>query len=84
MSQKILTLELPWVEKYRPRVLDDIVGNEETILRLKQIAQDGNMPHMIISGLPGIGKTTSVLCLAHELLGDDYSKACLLYTSRCV
>ncbi|CCC67429.1 hypothetical protein NCAS_0A08710 [Naumovozyma castellii] len=77
MSQKILTLELPWVEKYRPRVLDDIVGNEETILRLKQIAQDGNMPHMIISGLPGIGKTTSVLCLAHELLGDDYSKAVL-------
>ena len=65
-------LELPWVEKYRPRRLDDVVGNEETIERLKLIAKDGNMPHMIISGLPGIGKTTSIHCLAYELLGDDY------------
>ncbi|CCK73498.1 replication factor C subunit 4 NDAI_0G05150 [Naumovozyma dairenensis CBS 421] len=77
MSARPLTLELPWVEKYRPHVLKDIVGNEETILRLEQIAQDGNMPHMIISGLPGIGKTTSIHCLAHELLGDAYSRAVL-------
>lgn len=67
-----LSLELPWVEKYRPHKLDDIVGNDETIERLKLIAQDGNMPHMIISGLPGIGKTTSIHCLAYELLGPDY------------
>lgn len=65
-----LSLELPWVEKYRPHKLNDIVGNEETVERLKLIAQDGNMPHMIISGLPGIGKTTSIHCLAMELLGD--------------
>ncbi|CAE6509826.1 unnamed protein product [Rhizoctonia solani] len=41
--------ELPWVEKYRPQSLDDIVGNAETIDRLKVIAQDGNCPHIIIS-----------------------------------
>jgi hypothetical protein len=39
----------PRVEKYRPVELDHIVGNEETVSRLKVIAQDGNMPHMIIS-----------------------------------
>ncbi|CEP63435.1 replication factor C subunit 4 LALA0_S08e02388g [Lachancea lanzarotensis] len=77
MSTEPLKLELPWVEKYRPQLLKDIVGNEETVLRLQQIAQDGNMPHVIISGLPGIGKTTSVSCLAHELLGDAYSQAVL-------
>lgn len=66
-----MKLELPWVEKYRPRTLDDIVGNEDTIARLKQIAIHGNMPNMIISGLPGIGKTTSIHCLARELLGPD-------------
>lgn len=71
------TLELPWVEKYRPHVLNDIVGNEETIERLKIIVKDGNIPHMIISGLPGIGKTTSIHCLAHELLGEHYSAATL-------
>ncbi|KAI8181493.1 Replication factor C subunit 4 [Colletotrichum sp. SAR 10_86] len=42
--------ELPWVEKYRPVFLDDVVGNTETIDRLKIIAKEGNMPHVIISG----------------------------------
>ena len=37
------------VEKYRPQVLDDIVGNTDTIERLKVIARDGNCPHIIIS-----------------------------------
>lgn len=37
------------VEKYRPLVLDDVVGNQETIERLKVIAKDGNCPHLIIS-----------------------------------
>ncbi|KAI9854548.1 MAG: replication factor C subunit 4 [Trichoglossum hirsutum] len=69
--------ELPWVEKYRPVCLDDIVGNTETIERLKIIAKDGNMPHVIISGMPGIGKTTSILCLARQLLGDAYKEAVL-------
>jgi replication factor C subunit 2/4 len=65
------------VEKYRPAFLDDIVGNTETIERLKIIARDGNMPHVIISGMPGIGKTTSVLALARQLLGDSYKEAVL-------
>ncbi|KAL9613715.1 MAG: hypothetical protein Q9167_001728 [Letrouitia subvulpina] len=69
--------DLPWVEKYRPVYLDDIVGNVETIERLKIIAKDGNMPHVIISGMPGIGKTTSILCLARQLLGDSYKESVL-------
>ncbi|KAI0094334.1 P-loop containing nucleoside triphosphate hydrolase protein [Irpex rosettiformis] len=72
-----LPYELPWVEKYRPQVLDDIVGNNETIERLKVIARDGNCPHIIISGMPGIGKTTSIHCLAHQLLGDAYKEGVL-------
>jgi DNA polymerase III delta prime subunit len=35
------------------------------------------MPHVIISGMPGIGKTTSILCLARQLLGDAYKEAVL-------
>lgn len=35
------------------------------------------MPHVIISGMPGIGKTTSILCLARTLLGDAYKEAVL-------
>ncbi|KAI9363951.1 replication factor C subunit 4 [Zopfochytrium polystomum] len=68
---------MPWVEKYRPLLLKEIVGNEETVSRLQVIAKDGNMPNIIISGSPGIGKTTSILCLAHELLGPHFKEAVL-------
>lgn len=37
------------VEKYRPHFLKDIVGNEETVSRLQVIANDGNLPHIILS-----------------------------------
>lgn len=68
---------LPWVEKYRPIELKDIVGNEDTVARLETIVQNGNMPNIILAGLPGIGKTTSILCLAHALLGPSYKEAVL-------
>ena len=74
---RVLIAIQPRVEKYRPVYLDDVVGNTETIERLKIIAKDGNMPHVIISGMPGIGKTTSILCLARQMLGDAYKEAVL-------
>jgi hypothetical protein len=45
--------QTPWVEKYRPQSLDDVVGNDETLVRLRAIAKDGNMPNLILSGPPG-------------------------------
>ncbi|GMS87741.1 hypothetical protein PENTCL1PPCAC_9916 [Pristionchus entomophagus] len=68
---------IPWVEKYRPQVLDDIVGNEHTIERLKHFARAGNVPNLIISGPPGCGKTTSIWAMARELLGKQLKEACL-------
>lgn len=64
--------QVPWIEKYRPQKLEDIVGNEETLVRLQAIAKDGNLPNLILCGPPGTGKTTSVHALAMELLGDSY------------
>jgi len=54
---------VPWVEKYRPRVLDDVVGNEDTLVRLRAIAEDGNMPNLILCGPPGTGKVCYICCL---------------------
>jgi replication factor C subunit 2/4 len=65
------------VEKYRPHKIKDIVGNVEAVSRLQIIAEEGNVPNMILSGPPGTGKTTSVLCLCHELLGAKYKEAVL-------
>jgi replication factor C subunit 2/4 len=42
-------LEVPWVEKYRPKEIKDIVGNVETVSRLQIIASEGNMPNLILA-----------------------------------
>lgn len=68
---------LPFVEKYRPKLLKDIVGNEEAVSRLMAIAKDGNLPNIILSGPPGTGKTSSVIALAREMLGPAYQDAVL-------
>lgn len=68
-------MNLPFVEKYRPKTIDDIVGNHNIIERFQTIAQEGNMPNIILSGPPGTGKTSSILCLTRQLLGDKMKDA---------
>jgi replication factor C subunit 2/4 len=50
--------QVPWIEKYRPKTLEDVVGNEETLVRLQAIAKDGNLPNLILCGPPGTGKAS--------------------------
>ncbi len=59
----------PWVEKYRPRLLNDVVNQTAIIKRLKQFVKDKSMPHLIFAGSAGTGKTTSALCMVRELYG---------------
>ena len=81
-ASEATSFEQPWLEKYRPQQIKDIVGNEETVGRLEVLAKQGNMPNLILSGPPGTGKTTSVLALARTLLGDAFKEGVLeLYLS---
>ncbi len=63
---------IPWVEKYRPQRLQDIVGQEIAVQRLQAYVNQKNIPHLLLAGPPGSGKTTSALALARELFGDDF------------
>jgi replication factor C subunit 2/4 len=61
-TAKAKSYDIPWVEKYRPRSLEDVVGNEETLVRLRAIGEDGNMPNLILCGPPGTGKVCLITC----------------------
>lgn len=69
-SKSTVSKHTPWLEKYRPTKLDDIVGNEEAVSRLAHFARQGNLPNIIISGPPGCGKVSFllILCLQHLCL----------------
>ncbi len=60
-----------WVEKYRPKKIDEIIGQEEIIKRLKIFLVKG-LPHMLFAGPPGCGKTTAAIAIAHELYGNTW------------
>uniref|UniRef100_A0A1B0C6K2 Replication factor C subunit 2 n=1 Tax=Glossina palpalis gambiensis TaxID=67801 RepID=A0A1B0C6K2_9MUSC len=76
-AEEVRRHNLPWIEKYRPTKFDEIVGNEETVCRLSVFATQGNAPNIIIAGPPGVGKTTTIQCLARILLGDSFKEAVL-------
>jgi len=63
-----------WVEKYRPKKLDDIVGQDIVIKGLKSYVIVKDTPHLMFSGPPGTAKTTAALCLARELFGDLWNQ----------
>jgi len=65
---------VPWIEKYRATTFPEIVGNQETVSRLAVFARDGNVPNIIIAGPPGVGKTTTIMCLARQLLGPSFKE----------
>jgi len=72
-----MTESTMWVEKYRPMKLSSIVNQKEVIGSLKSLLKNvSEMPHLMFSGSAGVGKTTTALCLAREILGEywkDYT-----------
>lgn len=58
-----------WAEKYRPKTLDDVQGQEE-VIRLLKASLNSGLPNLLFYGPPGSGKTTSILAVARDLFKD--------------
>ena len=70
-----MLVDLPWTEKYRPKTLDDVIGQKLIVERLKSFVARGNFPNMIFAGSAGIGKTTCAIAMANDLYGDEINRA---------
>ena len=57
------------MEKYRPQTLEEVVGQDHIIHRLKQYINEANMPNLMFTGPAGVGKTTTAIALAKAMLG---------------
>jgi replication factor C small subunit len=60
----------PWVEKYRPKTLEDVVGQKHVIERLENYVDKKSMPNLMFTGPAGVGKTTTALALVKSILGE--------------
>ncbi len=61
-----------WIEKYRPKTFNDMVGQEEILRKVKAFVETKRLPHMIFSGSPGTGKSSMALVTARMLYGDGW------------
>jgi len=64
---------LPWTEKYRPCKSKDVVSQSTTIKIIDNFIKNKNMPHLLLSGMSGTGKTSTINVMAHEFYKDDYN-----------
>lgn len=63
-----------WLEKYRPKTLSEVVGQEDIVERLESYVKVGNLPHLLFAGPAGVGKTTCALALARDLFKEDWQQ----------
>uniref|UniRef100_A0A8C1SQB9 Activator 1 subunit 5 n=1 Tax=Cyprinus carpio TaxID=7962 RepID=A0A8C1SQB9_CYPCA len=64
------TRNLPWVEKYRPQTLDDLISHQDILSTIQKFISEDRLPHLLFYGPPGTGKTSTILACAKQLYKD--------------
>lgn len=63
-----------WTEKYRPAKFEEVVGQQEIVKRVKSLVQALNIPHLLLAGPAGTGKSTLALIVVKELFGQRWKE----------
>uniref|UniRef100_A0A336KMU1 Activator 1 subunit 5 n=1 Tax=Culicoides sonorensis TaxID=179676 RepID=A0A336KMU1_CULSO len=78
MTSKTQGPNLPWVEKYRPATLDDLISHKEIINTINKFIKEGQLPHLLFYGPPGTGKTSTILAIAKQLYNPAQMSSMIL------
>jgi len=81
LKVKTNRIYLPWVEKYRPSVLSDVILDDITRHKMETFLLNDEMSNMIITGPPGTGKTSTILCLARQMYKSSFNEAVIEYNA---
>lgn len=66
-----IDIKIPWVEKYRPKISNEIILDPFIKQKIDKILETRSLPNMIITGEPGTGKTSTIICLAKEIYNNN-------------
>src|SRR3989344_8821108 len=67
-------MEEIWIEKYRPKTFDEVKGQDAIVERIKAFVKSRNIPHLLLAGPAGVGKTSVVLVIVKDLYGERWKE----------
>jgi len=67
-------IKLPWVEKYRPKSSDEILLDPFIKIKIDKMLENKSIPNLIITGEPGTGKTSTIVCLAKQIYTHKFNE----------
>lgn len=62
---------LPWIEKYRPNSINDIISHDQNIETIKKLLSNNSLPHLLFYGSSGTGKTSTILAIAKNIYKNN-------------
>jgi replication factor C subunit 2/4 len=77
-NKERIPIKLPWVEKYRPKHVNELLINDTLSILLNSIVESKKMQNIILVGPPGVGKTSTIKALVKDVLKNNFKTACLL------